>query len=124
MSDALKALDAILQSSAAVPQAFAPTSRYHGLPVATLERDDGRTVAYLTRRFAPQPSSFVLVREHVVTEGERLDQLAFRYLGDPEQYWRLCDANGAVRPDELVETVGARLRVTLPEGVPGGGERI
>ena len=41
-----------------------------------------------------------------------------RYLGDPEQFWRLCDANAALRPDELME-VGRWLRITLPEGIPG-----
>lgn len=44
--------------------------------------------------------------------------LAARYIGDPEQYWRLCDANNAIRPDELIETVGRALRITLPEGIP------
>ena len=52
-------------------------------------------------------------------EGERLDIIAAQHLGDPEQFWRLCDANGAMRPDELTETVGRRLRITLPEGIPG-----
>ncbi|MFL5804527.1 MAG: hypothetical protein ACJ8CR_22625 [Roseiflexaceae bacterium] len=41
------------------------------------------------------------------------------YLDDPEQFWRICDANRAMRPDELTETVGRRLRITLPEGIPG-----
>ena len=54
-----------------------------------------------------------------MTEGERLDNIAAQYLGDPEQFWRICDANGAMRPDELTETVGRRLRITLPEGIPG-----
>ncbi len=53
-------------------------------------------------------------------DGERLDLIAARYLGDPEQSWRQCDANGAVRPEEL-EEVGRRVRITLPEGIPGGG---
>ncbi|HZT57821.1 MAG TPA: LysM domain-containing protein, partial [Pyrinomonadaceae bacterium] len=55
--------------------------------------------------------------EHTVTQGERLDQIAAQYLGDPEQFWRICDANGALRPEELLET-GRRVRLTLPEGVP------
>ena len=54
------------------------------------------------------------------SQGDRIDNLAAKYLGDPQQYWRLCDGNGAVRPDELTETPGRRLRITLPEGVPGG----
>ena len=37
----------------------------------------------------------------------------------PRQFWRVCDANAAMRPDELTETIGRRLRITLPEGIPG-----
>ena len=51
--------------------------------------------------------------------GDRLDNLAAKYFGDPELFWRLCDANGALRPDELIEIIGRRLRITLPLGVPG-----
>ena len=49
----------------------------------------------------------------------RLDDMYRRSLGDPEQFWRLCDANGAIRPDELTETIGATVRITLPQGIPG-----
>ena len=31
----------------------------------------------------------------------------------------LADANGAMRPEELVQTVGRKLRITLPEGIVG-----
>ncbi|MFZ1707308.1 MAG: LysM domain-containing protein, partial [Anaerolineae bacterium] len=59
------------------------------------------------------------LQEHTVAEGERPDLIAAAYLGDPEQFWRLCDANGVMRPEELTEEVGRRLRITLPEGIPG-----
>ena len=72
---------------------------------------------YLRRRFVPSPERFELLTEHSVTEGERLDNITAQYLGDPEQFWRICDANGAIRPDELTETAGRRLRITLPEGL-------
>jgi len=98
---------------------FPPNSRYYGHETAELETAEGKTVAYLRRRFVPPPERFALLVEHTVTEGERLDNIAAQYLGDPEQFWRLCDANGAIRPDELTETVGRRLRITLPEGIPG-----
>ena len=98
---------------------FPPTSRYHGIDTAMLESSDGKTVAYLRRRFVPQPERFALLQEHTVIQGDRLDNLATRYLGDPEQFWRLCDANGAVWPDELTEKTGRKIRVTLPEGIPG-----
>ncbi len=101
---------------------FPPTSRYFGLEVATLVREDGRTVAYLRRRFVPPPEAFALLREHVVRDGERLDQIAAAYLGDPEQFWRVADANGAIAPEALTGDAGHRIRITLPAGVPGTGE--
>lgn len=116
MSDPLKA---ILESAAALANPrFPATSRYHRHPTATVELDDGRTVRYLSRRFAPQPEVFAITGEHEVTEGERLDHVAARELGAPELFWRLCDANRALRAEEL-ERVGRRLRLPLPEGVPG-----
>lgn len=97
---------------------FPPTSRYFGLPVAEYTRRDGKPAAYLTRRFLPQPERFVLLYERTVSEGERLDLIAAAELGDPEQFWRIADANNAMYPDELTATPGARIRITLPEGVP------
>ncbi len=98
---------------------FPPGSRYHDIEVAQLTLPDGRTVAYLRRRFVPPPESFALLREHSVRAGERLDHVAATYLGDPEQFWRIADANGAPAPEELTDEAGRRLRITLPAGVPG-----
>jgi len=98
---------------------FSINSRYYGIATATLETAEGKTITYVRRRFVPSPENFALLLEHAVTEGERLDNITAHYLGDPEQYWRLCDANGAIRPQELTETVGGRIKITLPEGIPG-----
>ncbi len=98
---------------------FAVNSRYYLTPTTRLVRADGAEVAYLRRRFIPPPESFALLQEHVVADGDRLDLLAQKYLGDPEQFWRIADANNAVEPDELTDTAGRRLRITLPEGIPG-----
>jgi hypothetical protein len=54
-----------------------------------------------------------------VQQGDRLDAISARHTGDAEQWWRIADANGAVRPDELVEAPGRALRITLAEGIPG-----
>jgi hypothetical protein len=97
---------------------FQATSRYANIPTSRFETADGRTIVYVQRRFVPPPERFDLLQEHEVTQGDRLDNLAAQYLGDPEQYWRLCDANNAIRPEELTENVGRRLRITLPEGIP------
>lgn len=98
---------------------FSPTSRYFGTQTTTLETPEKKVVIYLRRRFVPLPERFALLQEHAVSQGERLDHITARYLGDPEQFWRVCDANAAMRPEELTETVGRRLRITLPEGIPG-----
>ncbi|SRR6266496_1267400 len=98
---------------------FLLTSRYYGIATATRETADGKKIVYIRRRFVPPPQRFELLLEHVVTQNERVDLIAAQYLGDPEQFWRLCDANGAIRPDELTEIIGRRLRITLPEGIPG-----
>lgn len=98
---------------------FPPTSRYAAVGTAVYTRPDGEEIVYLRRRFVPQPDGFHLLHEHVVSQGERPDTLAAQLLGDPEQSWRLCDANGVMRPEELTETPGGRVRVTLPEGVAG-----
>lgn len=98
---------------------FPPTSRYAGIEVATLEQGDGTLTAYLRRRFVPQPERFALLQVHTVRQGERLDNVTARYLDDPEQFWRVGDANRAMRPDQLTEQPGRQLRITLPEGIPG-----
>lgn len=100
---------------------FPPESRYAGLPTKTLEGQDGRAVTYLARRFSPQPEAFATQAYRVVTEGERLDQIAASVTGNPEGFWQHCDANGAIWPDEL-EVAGKEIRLALPEGVPSPEE--
>ena len=112
-------LQAILKFTAKT-SLFPANSRYHGNETAKMETANGRTIIYLRRRFVPPPESFALLQEHTVTQDDRLDNLANRYFGDPEQFWRLCDANAAMRPEELTETTGRRLRITMPEGISGG----
>jgi hypothetical protein len=121
MNDALKTLETLLQNAAAGPKAFPPNSRYNGRPILTHVDSRGRPIAYLARRVVPPPDRFATIETHTVAAGDRLDTLGARYAGDPEQWWRIADANGAVRPDDLVKTPGRRLRITLPEGIPAGG---
>jgi hypothetical protein len=112
-------VQALFQAGALNTTLFPPTSRYYGLDTATLSTADGRTIVFLRRRFVPPPERFALLQEHTVSQGDRVDNLAAQYLGDPEQFWRLCDANAAMHPEELTDTVGRTLRITLPEGIPG-----
>ena len=112
-------LQALLQQGSLKTTAFPPTSRYHGIDTTTMEPAEGKPIIYLRRRFIPPPERFALLQEHTVSQGERLDNIAAHYLGNPEQFWRLCDANNVMRPDELTNTIGCRIRITLPEGIPG-----
>jgi len=97
---------------------FPITSRYNGIATATLQTPGGKPIIYLMRRFVPSPDRFALLQLHTVTQAERLDNIAAQYLGDPTAFWRICDANNAMRPDQLTETLGRQLRITLPEGIP------
>jgi hypothetical protein len=98
-----------------------PTSRYAATEVATTTAPDGtggqREVRYLRRRFPPQPGAMPTLAQHVVTRGDRPDLVAARYLGDPAQFWRICDANLAVHPEELTaeDRIGEPLRIPVPQ---------
>lgn len=100
-------------------QHFPPTSRYAGLEVATHVGADGKSRVYVRRRFVPPPERLAEIGEHTVTGGDRLDRVTASHLGDPELFWRVCDGNRALRPDDLTATPGRRLRITLPDGFPG-----
>ena len=106
-----------------IPQIAFPTdSRYYGSSALTYVSPTGLTITYLARRFVPQPGApnFATVAQHTVRQGDRLDLIAAKYLGDPLIFWLICDANGAIQPEKLVETPGTVLNITMPQGVPGG----
>ncbi len=91
-------------------------SRYAGIPSAVFREDDGTRVHYLLRRFVPSSGDVPeLVRVDPDRGGMRLDILAARLLGDPEQFWRLLDANDGTDPFDFVEdTAGGPLRIPHP----------
>ena len=94
---------------------FNHTSRYYRIETAEYTTPSGRTVVYKRRRFLPQGETMPLLVEVTVAEGDRLDLITARTLGDPEQFWRICDANNAMRPADLTAEPGQRLRVPIPQ---------
>jgi nucleoid-associated protein YgaU len=112
-------VQALLAQTALKTTLFAPNSRYYGIDAATLKLPGGRIVAYVRRRFLPQPDQFQVIEQYTVMQGDRLDNIAAKYLGDPTLFWRLADANNAMRAEELVETIGRKLNITLPQGITG-----
>jgi len=110
-------VQALLQFTGLKASLFPLNSRYNSIDTATLQAG-GQTIVYIRRRFVPAPDQLTPIQEHTVKQGERLDNLAAQFLGDPQLFWRLCDANGAMRPEELEEP-GITLTIALPEGLPG-----
>jgi hypothetical protein len=98
---------------------FTTNSRYYSLPILTFTRADGSQLSYASRRFLPSGDEFDLLFEHRVIAGERLDNITAQYLDDPEQFWRVCDANDAMSAFDLTATPGYRIRITLPQGISG-----
>jgi hypothetical protein len=120
MSGSIDLLQQLLQSGALQQSAFTLQSRYQGLPALSLPAASGDTISYVARRFIPQPENYAVMQRHQVTQGERIDVLAGQEFGDPLYYWRLCDANLALRPEAVTAITGAFINISLPPGIPGG----
>lgn len=90
---------------------FASDSRYAKLATYTVTLPDGRSV--VATRLPLPPLQLALAGYHPRVQGDRLDLLAARYLGDPTLFWKLCDANDA--------PVAASLEHRSLIGIPLGG---
>jgi nucleoid-associated protein YgaU len=86
-------------------------SRYEPIPEAEIATPAGRTVRYKRVRFIPETRG---VLPYTVTQGDRLDRISYRSYGDPEQFWRICDANLSMRPGELMEETGRLILIPVP----------
>jgi hypothetical protein len=110
----------LIEAGALPTSSFPPTSRYAATPVIAYDPGNGEPpVPYLARRLVPAADRQPTLGEHVVVSGDRLDLVAARYLGDPELWWRVCDANPTQPPGPLTGEVGRRLRIAGPPGAPG-----
>ena len=100
---------------------LAPGSRYASVGTATVTISDGvggqRDVTCLLRRFPPQPDSLPLLAEHLVVRGDRPDLIAAAQFNDPTQFWRVCDANPVIHPEDLCsdDRIGELIRIPVPQ---------
>ncbi len=96
---------------------FETNSRYYKIKEATITFMDSeggeRKIVYKRRRFIPPVEDTGTLVEHTVIQGERLDNITARYLGDPAQFWRVCDANLILKPDELTDETGRLIKIAL-----------
>jgi hypothetical protein len=96
-------------------------SRYDGAEVASVLVPDGtggqRSVPYLLARTPKDPASVLPLTWHRVAEDDRVDLIAHRHLGDPQAWWRICDANAAMDPAALAGPAneGAVIVIGVPE---------
>ena len=87
---------------------FTKNSRYAKVGNAELTDVKGRTITYKQTRFiGPAPAR----QGHIITEGERLDHIAHYYYRDATRFWRICDANAALWPDDLAADVGRKINI-------------
>lgn len=96
---------------------FAKSSRYRKVPDVVALDARGRLVAAKDIRLAaPVAGTF----RHTLNAGDRLDQLAHKYYGQPLQWWRICDAN----PEFLspLALIGQEVIATTTFPVTAAGE--
>jgi len=89
---------------------FTRRSRYYSVADAVYTDPVLGQINYKTLRITPATTS---VQQHTLAEGDRLDLLAFQYYNDAEQFWRICDGNLAMRPDDLTRRIGARINIPV-----------
>jgi hypothetical protein len=92
---------------------FFKGSRYEDVDEDEIRDSGGRILRYKKIRFIPETKTR---GKHSVCQGDRLDHLSQRYLRDPELFWRICDANPTLWPDDLIATTGRSVRIPPAEG--------
>jgi hypothetical protein len=88
-------------------------SRYANVGEHEITDSKERVIRYKRIRFTPDTGPQMA---HIVSQGERLDHIAYRYFRNPERFWRICDANRALWPDDLVAEAGQTILIPPYEG--------
>ncbi len=87
---------------------FSKQSRYAIVRDAEWVDGKGRNIAYKRIRFIPPAPPR---RGHIITEGERLDHISYFYYKDARRFWRICDANAVMFPDDLAGDFGRKIKI-------------
>lgn len=103
------ALESLFRQIGMSTSSFPPGSRYYGIAQAEYETPLGEKIGYLRRRIIPLAARLDDASSYMVTEGDRLDNIAASHMGDPEQFWQIADFNNAIRPEELTDEPGKRI---------------
>lgn len=114
------ALSALVQSAVGTGAPTNPSSRYYGSDTEQYTMPNGTIVSYLSRRIIPQATIYTKTQNYNVVSGDRLDNLAARFLGDPILFWMIADANSAEYSDDLTDEPGRVIQIPLVSGIPAG----
>jgi hypothetical protein len=87
---------------------FDRDSRYSKLTPLTVTGPGGRTVSIVPIRFIPATAAVITRR---IKQGDRPDLLAYEFYKEPELFWRIADANEALRPSELIAQPGGLIGI-------------
>jgi hypothetical protein len=97
---------------------FDTTSRYFNLQTKKLviidTDDEIKEIRYIRRRFLSPAVEMTVLAEHTVTQDDRIDNITAVYMGDPTQFWRICDANEVFKPTELTDEIGRVMKISAP----------
>ena len=114
-------LAALVQAGVGTGAPTNSNSRYYGTGVEQITIGDAPPVSYLSRRIIPQMDIYTQTQNYTVVAGDRLDNLAARYLGDPSLFWMIVEANGVLDAESLTVDPGAPGRtilIPLASGIP------
>jgi hypothetical protein len=91
---------------------FFKGSRYEKVATNQITDSTGRVIVYKKIRFIPPTAGLVA---YTVKQADRLDLIANLSFRDAQRFWRICDANDAMWPDDLL-VIGRTLLIPPSEG--------
>jgi len=92
---------------------FFKGSRYQNVGEGELTDIKLRVIKYKRIRFIPPTRADW---SYQVRQDDRLDLIAHQFFRDPERFWRICDANRTLWPDDLLNEVGYTILIPPSEG--------
>lgn len=101
---------------------FPMNSRYRGVALRTRIGPDGSVETFVGRRIIPAMERYGVAGRRRLIAGDRIDRIAADAFGDPEQYWKICDANGDADPADAAGPPGRLIVIPLPLEIKDNGD--